>query len=54
MELYGIAYVCQKNGIPWRAVKYITDKVGLNSGNEWQKQLKLAPSALNDYLLRII
>jgi adenosylhomocysteine nucleosidase len=54
MELYGIAYVCQKHNIPWRSVKYITDKVGSNSGDEWQKHLKLASSALNAHLPKII
>lgn len=50
MELYGIAFVCQKNKVPWRSVKYITDKVGSNSGDEWQKHLKLASKSLHDYL----
>ena len=54
MELYAIAYVCQKNSIPWRSVKYITDKIGSNSGDEWLGHLKLASDALHSYLPKLL
>jgi adenosylhomocysteine nucleosidase len=54
MELFGIAYVCQKHSVPWRSVKYITDTIGSNSGDDWQRHLKLASKSLHGYLPKLI
>jgi len=53
MELYGIAYICQKKSIPWRSVKYITDKIGSDSGDAWLNHLNLASDALHEYLPKL-
>lgn len=42
MELYSIARVCAGYEIPWRSVKYVTDIVGENSGDDWTNNLKVA------------
>jgi|DEB19_MinimDraft_3_1074340.scaffolds.fasta_scaffold60265_2 adenosylhomocysteine nucleosidase len=50
MELYGIAYTCEKLGVEWRAAKFITDIIGKNSGEDWAAWLKLAPNSLVRWL----
>ena len=36
MELFPIAPVCQREGIPWRAFQSITDHADRDSGASWQ------------------
>ena len=50
MELFGIAYTCARMGIEWRSVKYITDLVGSNSGEDWKIWLNKAPIQLINWL----
>ena len=40
MESYAVADVCRNMGIPFVAVKYVTDVVGQNSAQEWYAKLK--------------
>jgi adenosylhomocysteine nucleosidase len=40
MELFAIASVCQREGIPWRSFKYIADHADRNSGTTWQAHVR--------------
>jgi adenosylhomocysteine nucleosidase len=40
MELFAIASVCQREGIPWRSFKYIADHANRNSGTTWQAHVR--------------
>ncbi|MBU6353650.1 MAG: 5'-methylthioadenosine nucleosidase [Cyanobacteria bacterium REEB498] len=40
MELFAIASVCQREGIPWRSFKYISDHADRDSGSSWQDHLQ--------------
>lgn len=35
MELYAVAHVCQRLGVPWRAFKFITDDANDFAAHEW-------------------
>lgn len=41
MELFAIASVCQREGIPWRSFKYISDHADRDSGSSWQDHLQV-------------
>lgn len=49
MEAFAAAMVCQHFGVPFLAVKYITDVVGQNSVGEWRDRLAQARTALQRY-----
>ena len=49
MESYAEADVCREMGIPFVAVKYITDVVGQNSWQDWYGKLKDAREALTEF-----
>jgi adenosylhomocysteine nucleosidase len=40
MELFAIAFVCQREGIPWRSFKYISDHADRDSGTTWQAHVQ--------------
>lgn len=40
MELYAIALVCQRLGIPWRSFKFITDKANATAKADWRKHVR--------------
>ena len=40
MELFAIAFVCQREGIPWRSFKYISDHADQESETSWQAHLR--------------
>ena len=40
MELFAIASVCQREGIPWRSFKYISDHADRNSETSWQAHVR--------------
>ncbi len=50
MEAFAQAMVCGEEGIPFVAVKYITDKIGENSIKIWSEKLKEAQKALQMYV----
>jgi adenosylhomocysteine nucleosidase len=50
MEAYGGAQACKMLGIPFVAVKYITDVIGQNSIKHWEDKLEDARLALEDFL----
>ena len=47
MEAYSQAFVCKELGIPFLAVKYITDIIGQNSVQHWENKLTDARTALS-------
>ena len=49
MESYAVADVCRNMGIPFVAVKYVTDVVGQNSAQEWYAKLKDAREGLTKF-----
>lgn len=38
MELFAIALVCSRLGIPWRSYKYVTDDTNEDSAEDWQER----------------
>jgi len=42
MECYSLAYVCQKQKIPFHSFKFVTDGSGQNTETEWKSNLKKA------------
>ncbi len=40
MELFAIASVCQREGIPWRSFKYISDHADRDSETSWQAHVQ--------------
>lgn len=49
MESYAEADVCREMGVPFFAVKYVTDVVGQNSSEEWFAKLKDAREGLTKF-----
>lgn len=49
MESYAMADVCREMGIPFVAVKYVTDVVGQNSVESWQEKLADARHGLTEF-----
>jgi len=39
MELFAIAHVCQRFGVPWRAFKFITDAADENAADHWNENV---------------
>lgn len=50
MEAFACAAVCEKFGLPFLSVKYITDIVGCNSVKQWSDKLADARRELNAFL----
>ena len=49
MESYAEADVCREMGVPFFAVKYVTDIVGQNSSQEWFAKLADARDGLTKF-----
>ena len=49
MESFAFAWVCRKAGLPFLAVKYVTDKLGQNSVEAWAEKLEHARRDLQAY-----
>lgn len=49
MEAYAQAWVCRAKGVPFVAVKYVTDVVGQNSVKHWEDKLADARRALGAF-----
>ena len=54
MESFALAMVCREEGVPFVAVKYITDRVGQNSVKVWADKLRDERQALSEYVARYI
>lgn len=52
MESYAMADVCREMGIPFVAVKYVTDVVGQNSVESWQEKLADARKGLTGFFAK--
>ena len=52
MESFAMAWTCRRAGVPFFAVKYVTDKLGENSVEAWAAKLEHARSALQAYFER--
>lgn len=53
MESFAMALVCEREKIPFLAVKYVTDIVGQNSVASWESKLADSRKALTQYLSKI-
>lgn len=49
MEAYAQAWACQVKGIPFIAIKYVTDVIGQNSIKHWEDKLADARQALEAF-----
>ena len=54
MESYAEADVCREMGVPFFAVKYVTDIVGQNSSQEWYAKLADAREGLTAYFQSLV
>ena len=52
MENFAVAAVCQREGIPLLSVKYITDRIGENSVQDWEDKLHEANVGLQTFFDR--
>lgn len=52
MEGFPLALICAQEGIPFVAVKYVTDIVGQNSVRAWEERLADARAALSRFLVQ--
>lgn len=50
MEAYGSAQACKLLGIPFLAIKYVTDVIGQNSISHWEENVKHAKVGLELFL----
>ena len=50
MELFAIAHACYSKGLPWRSLKFITDYVSKDSGDDWKKNLDVSGATLVEAL----
>jgi len=53
MEAFAIACACQRHGIPFVAIKYVTDIIGKNSVKAWTEKLASSRSGLEAFLQSI-
>jgi adenosylhomocysteine nucleosidase len=53
MEAYAQAYVCREKGVPFVAVKCVTDIIGRNSVKHWEDKLADARRELTLYFNRV-
>ena len=53
MEAYALARVCKLEKIDFIAIKYITDGLDENGGNDWEKEVRSSAQIMFDYLKSI-
>ena len=53
MEAFAQAFVCRAKTLPFIAVKYVTDIIGLNSVKHWDDRLADARKGLGDFFEQI-
>lgn len=41
MELFAIAYVCNRFGVPWRSFKYLSDDANHEAADHWEENVSL-------------
>jgi adenosylhomocysteine nucleosidase len=54
MELFAIAQVCQRHGLPWRAFKFITDDANDLAHQDWTANVKDGESLFWEALEKIV
>lgn len=54
MEAYAQAWVCEKNEIPFVAIKCVTDVIGQNSVKHWESKLSEAKQHLSHYINEVV
>ena len=54
MEAFVQAWICEKKGIPFVSIKYVTDIIGKNSVKLWEEKLNAAKHGLDKYINHII
>ncbi len=52
MELWGIAKACARAGVPWRAIKWVSDAADEGSPEAWQRSVHLGTEAAVEWLRR--
>lgn len=50
MEAFAVACVCRRFGLPFFAVKYVTDVIGRNSVKQWAEKLSDARAGLSAFV----
>jgi len=53
MELFAIAQVCQRFGVPWRGFKFITDAADENAADHWNENVANGEDLFWDELKKI-
>ena len=53
MEAYALAKVCLFENIDFISIKYVTDGIDENRGNDWDKEVLSAPKSFFNYLSKI-
>jgi len=53
MENFAVATLCKQKNIPLVSVKYVTDKIGENSIQDWESKLSYAKVILEDFLRKM-
>ncbi len=46
MELFAIAKICSKLGVPWRSLKYVSDSANKKAAENWMESLKVSTSQI--------
>lgn len=54
MELFAIAHVCQRHGIPWRAFKFITDDANEGAAQDWSANFRRGQDLFWDAMKRSV
>ena len=54
MESFSLAWTCRKAGVPFLAVKYVTDKLGQNSVAAWAEKLKNARTDMQAFFEKYV
>lgn len=54
MESFSLAWTCRKAGVPFLAVKYVTDKLGQNSVAAWAEKLENARTDMQAFFEKYV
>jgi adenosylhomocysteine nucleosidase len=54
MELFAIAKVCSKFGVPWRSLKYVSDSADKKAAENWIESLKVSTSQIRSRLHEVL
>jgi adenosylhomocysteine nucleosidase len=46
--------VCHREGVPWRAFKYVTDYANEDSGGDWQANVHRGQAEFKSVLTRLM